>query len=95
MLKSKPGCLLFGRNTGAEKARLLDQGPFANTGKDHTWLHDAESMRRMLGLVAEKSGRNLEFVVNEMPITDQRTLSIKAVTELRWTRRLSFTIRTT
>lgn len=94
MLKGRPGCILFGRNTSVEKARLLDQGPFASPDGDHTWLHDANIMRRMLKLVEEDTGRKLEVVVDETPLTDEYILGLKVVSELGWTKRLSFTIRT-
>ena len=95
MLKSIPGCILFGRNTGAEEARPLDLGPLASPDGDHSWLHDAKSMRQMMELVAAAAGRELDVVIEEMPVTDERFLRLKSVIELGWTKRLSFTIRTT
>ena len=94
MLKNEPGCILFGRNTGVEKARLLDQGPFASAHGDHTWLHDARSMKSMLQTVAMSTGRDLDVVVEDRPILDERILGLKVVAELGWTRRLSFVVRT-
>ena len=97
MLKDKPGCVLFGRNTGVEKARLLDEGPFGRVDDhgDYTWLHDVESMRLLIEEAAVKAGRECDVMIEETRVMDERILKVKAVEDLGWNRRLSFTICTT
>lgn len=96
MLKDKPGCVLFGRNTGVDEARLLDEGPFGRVDDhgNYTWLHDVESMRGLIEKAAVKSGRKCDVMVEETRIVDERILKVKAVEDLGWNRRLVFTIYT-
>lgn len=61
LLKTKPGSMIFGFQTGAEKAQLR---PHASTRSGELYSHNAESLQKLISEVAEQMGVELRTEVN-------------------------------
>lgn len=61
LLKQTPGSMIFGRQYGVEKARDLKH---ASTRSGSVWQHNAESFRKLVEEVENKTGTRLECKVS-------------------------------